>query len=384
MNQDTEKENVSEPLAAASSGDDSSVFSETPDPLLAPIHGLNPAGESLRYTDVYDQIQNARRQDDPGLPQGAWERELKRADWPQAAQLCRNALEKRSKDLQISVWLLEAWLHDDGFSGVARGLALLLALCERFWENMYPEITDGDLEPRLAPLIWMNEKLSLALKTIPVAEPRSAEHRPYNFADWESANHLEKTVAMDRSALERAEAAGRVTRAKFLGSVLFTPRAFYQQRFNELGESIEACEALNQFLEARCAASAPSLKTFLDILEGIRLKVGNFLDEKQEEDPQPLPGETAREDELEKRRPDSDKPRAFLSIRNRTEAYQMLSDAADYLLIHEPHSPVPYLVKRAVSWGQMSLTGLLAELVSDEHDLNQILKLLGIGQADLT
>ena len=70
------------------------------------------------------------------------------------------------------------------------------------------------------------------------------------------------------------------------------------------------------------------------------------------------------------------------SIRNRTEAYQMLSAAADYLLIHEPHSPTPYLVKRAVAWGHMTLMELLNELVNDNQDLKQIYTLLGLKKHD--
>ena len=45
---------------------------------------------------------------------------------------------------------------------------------------------------------------------------------------------------------------------------------------------------------------------------------------------------------------------------------------------HEPHSPTPYLVKRAVSWGDMTLTELLRELVNDDNNLKAILSLLGL------
>ena len=41
-------------------------------------------------------------------------------------------------------------------------------------------------------------------------------------------------------------------------------------------------------------------------------------------------------------------------IQSRAEAYKRLGEAADYLIKAEPHSPVPYLVKRAVAWGNMS------------------------------
>ncbi len=56
----------------------------------------------------------------------------------------------------------------------------------------------------------------------------------------------------------------------------------------------------------------------------------------------------------------------------------MLAAAADYLLIHEPHSPTPLLVRRAVSWGRMTLTELLRELIQDDSNLRQIFNLLGV------
>jgi type VI secretion system protein ImpA len=63
--------------------------------------------------------------------------------------------------------------------------------------------------------------------------------------------------------------------------------------------------------------------------------------------------------------------------RSRDEAYRRLGEIADYLLRTEPHSPVPYLVKRAVAWGGMPLAELLQELLDSESDLKQIYRLLG-------
>ena len=68
-------------------------------------------------------------------------------------------------------------------------------------------------------------------------------------------------------------------------------------------------------------------------------------------------------------------------IRSREEAYRRLSDAADYLLRTEPHSPTPYLVMRAVAWGRMPLNELLQELVNSEGDLKELYTLLGMRPA---
>ena len=67
--------------------------------LLAPISAENPAGEPVRYTGVYDAIQEARRADDE-LPMGEWQREVKTADWHTVINLCSETIRNKSKDLQ--------------------------------------------------------------------------------------------------------------------------------------------------------------------------------------------------------------------------------------------------------------------------------------------
>lgn len=52
-----------------------------------------------------------RREDDPGLPQGVWERELKRADWDKALSLSLGVLRERSKDMQVAGMGLRGLAH---------------------------------------------------------------------------------------------------------------------------------------------------------------------------------------------------------------------------------------------------------------------------------
>lgn len=67
-----------------------------------------------------------------------------------------------------------------------------------------------------------------------------------------------------------------------------------------------------------------------------------------------------------------------MRVNSRDQAYQMLAVAADYLMRTEPHSPTPYLVMRAVSWGRMSLSQLLAHFVKESADINSVMQLLAI------
>jgi type VI secretion system protein ImpA len=65
-------------------------------------------------------------------------------------------------------------------------------------------------------------------------------------------------------------------------------------------------------------------------------------------------------------------------IRSRAEAYRRLAEVADYLIRTEPHSPAPYLIRRAISWGGMTLEQLLPELVANEPALKDLERLLKI------
>jgi type VI secretion system protein ImpA len=51
-----------------------------------------------------------------------------------------------------------------------------------------------------------------------------------------------------------------------------------------------------------------------------------------------------------------------------------LAAVAEYFRQHEPHSPVSYLVQRAVRWGEMSLEDWLREVINDRGVLAYVLQ----------
>ncbi len=207
--------------------------------LLQPIPGANPAGESLRYQGTYDRIADARREDDPSLSQGIYKSTLKRADWTTAEAICVEALTKRSKDLQIAGWLLEAWLHLHGFAGVTNGLRLLAGLCEQFWDHLYPTLEAGDLEGRIAPFDWIEQKLTLKLKQIPLTLPSDTINETYSYVDWESACHFENLAMKDPRALQEALAKINPTVATFRAAITGTDLSFHLEMVQDLNNAIE-------------------------------------------------------------------------------------------------------------------------------------------------
>jgi len=344
------------------------------EPLLAPIPGDAPAGEWLRFDPLYQEIRQLRDEEDPELPQGVWQRELKRADWAAVAERASDALATRTKDLQIAGWLAEAWLHQYGFPGLESGMRLLAALCREYWESIHPQFEGENLEPRMAPLAWAADKLVLAVKRVPITAPAGENETPYGWIDSELALYQANLAKVKAGAPEEA---GVVTHPKFLVSVSMTPAPWYAELAAQLAGALGALEELEDVLVALAGESAaPSLAPLRTPMVAIQSFVSRVLAERVQS------GELAAwavgEGTAPFAGPDLDAPRRGAPITSRAEAFQRLRESAEYLMRTEPHSPVPYLVRRAVSWEHMSLAELLEELLAKTSDLAAIYALLGI------
>jgi type VI secretion system protein ImpA len=344
--------------------------------LLTPISAERPAGEFLRYEGTYDRIREARREDDPTLTQGIYKKDLKKADWKLVESICVDTLASRSKDLQIAAWLMEAWLRLYGFAGGRAGLQLLAELLESYWEHVHPQLSEGNPEDRTGTFVWVNEKLSVLLRLIPITDPQANDLQPYSFADWESASRLDQLAQRDSQALSEAEAAGHVTLTRFQASAMLTPTSFYVELFDELTDAAHACEVLDEVLEEKFGPHSPGLQRFKDTLSAIRHLISNMLHVRPEE-----PLAEAPDEQLPRAAAAADSelgPEIWSTqpIRSRAEAYWRLTEAAEYLLRTEPHSPTPYLVKRAVEWGSMSLFEVFQQIIRNEGEMQEINRLL--------
>lgn len=366
------------------------------DRLIAPIPGAAAAGVSLLFERTYQQIAEARREDDAALPQGDWERPLKRADWNLVEQLCTDALANRSKDIQIAAWLAEAWLHLKGLEGLTDGLGLIGSLCTEYWDSIHPQVEEGEIEYRVAPFVWINDNISLALRlNVPIAEraPESGASS-LTLADWEEALRLENLVRKDAAVAKIAERDRKITRAAFMTSVSLTSPKFFAGILKQHARCASAVAGLEQCIQDKLGDDSPGVGKVREVLEGMRKAVREFggeppaaevkIESKRKakrgagSEPPPAQATTQGTDMAENRSTDDITTSGEGLIGSREEAYRRLADAADYLLRTEPHSPCPYLVMRAVAWGKMPLTELLQELVQGESDLRQLYALLGM------
>jgi type VI secretion system protein ImpA len=344
--------------------------------LLSPIAGDNPAGENLQYSGLHDQIREARRQDD-ALAQGDWQRELKTADWDVVIQLTSEALSSKSKDLQICGWLAEAEVRKNGFPGLRDGLKLARGLQERYWDQLYPEKDDEDLEARANSIAFLDRQCAQALKQVPITKNSGAN---CSFLDMESAKLLDPPVGnVDAETLERlnqerarAAEAGRVTSEVFVKARNGTRRAFYEETSLTLRECWDEFQALDRVMDEKFGRVTPGLGELKKSLDAVRDWIDKTVKEKRLEEPD-------ASDLLEGGGEAGEGGAASGgSIRARQDALRRLAEVADYFRRTEPHSPVSYLVQRAIAWGNMPLETWLKDVIKDSGLLENLRETLGL------
>lgn len=363
------------------------------DALLAPIGGDNPAGESLQYVGLYDEIREARRAED-NLAQGDWQRESKVADWGKVENLATGALSSRTKDLQIAAWLAEALTKLYGFKGLRDGLRVMRGLHEQFWDKVYPEIEEGDLDGRANALSWMNRQLALAVKEVRIT--KSSSGVDYTYLDWEQSKLFdipENVESLDTDAQQKAaDARQRAIDERKINSEDWrkaknsTRRAFYEEQYAVLNQCWEESESLDRTMDAKFGEQqTPGLGEFKKALDDVRTLIEKLVKEKRIQEPDPVELAAAAETGDTADAPAEDGARVATStgpVKTRQDALRKLAEVAEYFQRTEPHSPVSYLVQRAIKWGQMPLELWLEDVIKDGTVLGSLRETLGLSTSD--
>ncbi|HLJ13777.1 MAG TPA: type VI secretion system protein TssA [Bryobacteraceae bacterium] len=334
--------------------------------LLNPIAGENPAGENLRYAPVYDKIKEARREEDDA-PQGEWKRERKVADHLLVIKLASESVATKSKDIQLAAWLTEAALKKEGFSGLRQGLDLLRGIVENFWENCYPEIEDGDMELRAAPLEWVGTRLEDPLKRAPLT--RSG----YGFYKYKESRTVpsEDDAAANDSKREQRDAAiadGKLTPEEFEQAFKDTSTAQYQAWLTDLDSCLASLESLDTLCQEKFADYSPGFIKLRTALEEVHHAIKGFVAKKIEAEGGPV--ETAESTEATEELAEEAVPETSLRSAASAQAKAKrkvvglepvdaddvtarLNAIAKFLRQTDANSPAPYLLLRGFRWGEL-------------------------------
>ncbi|HEX4326619.1 MAG TPA: type VI secretion system protein TssA [Burkholderiales bacterium] len=338
------------------------------DALLVPIAGDNPAGADISYDAVYDKIKEARRQDDANLAQGDWQAELKVAQWPLVRDLAQEVLSSQSKDLQIAAWLTEAMVQLKGFEGLADGLTLLERVLADYWDSCYPPADGEDLDQRAGKIAWLEKTLPMIVQAIPLTQSGS-----YGWFRWKESREVDNLGRTDPALREEAIANGKIALDTWDKAVINTPGEFYAPLLPVLAQCQAGIAALITRVDEKFGYDAPSLGQLRQAIADCADLLNRIARDK---------GLIGAEESAEEGTEEGGTAGAGGGkggpLQTRAEALRRLGEVAEYFRRTEPHSPVAYLVDRAVRWGNMTLDQWLAEMIKDESMLGGLRETLGI------
>jgi type VI secretion system protein ImpA len=345
---------------------------------LQPIAEDKPSGTDLRYDPVYDAIKEARRQDDD-LNQGAWQTERKVADWGQVVTLTTTALKKKTKDLQIAAWLVEALLKRESYAGFNAGLQLCHGLIDKFWDTLYPEIEDGDLELRAAPLEWITIKFEQPIRAVPL---NRAGHNLFLYNESRTVGYEDQAKTAElKKKREKDLKENKLTPEAFDKSFTETPKAFYAELEKSIDQTLKTIEELSKLCDEKFGDTAPSFGKLKSSINEVRHLNHQLLEKKRETEPDPVVEAPPEETEPG---PDGGGEAAMAVAAGaegrpvaavgsitftlassetpfRRELVAQVAGVAATLRVKEPYSPAPYMMMRGLRWGDLRAASALAD-----------------------
>lgn len=344
------------------------------DALLAPVPGDDPAGESLPFA-IRQQLDEARKEinpelfdaDDPLCPD-----EPKPADWRAIIRVSQDTLTKTSKDLLVTARLLEALVKEHGFAGLRAGLELQRRLMADCWDRIYPSIEDGDLEVRAAPFNWLDDpdrgaRFPTTIRAAPLVQH---DGTAFSWLTWRQLQDGKSTL--------KGEDFDKAIEATSYGQC----KALVDDMTGSVAELNQLCAAL----QARLGEFTPGMTEVRRALDECLVLGQQILKKK----PAPL-------DEAPAEAPAGAEPEAggepaaaaaparaggVQRMLNRDDVYRQLNDAAKLLEKLEPHSPIPYLIQKAIKLGAMPFPLLIKALIRDDNIIKELNREFGIKEGE--
>lgn len=317
------------------------------DKLLNPISEKNPTGTDLRNNTnadaIYYAIKDARHQARYAEKQEETHKSLE--SWETVLMLAQKILTEDSKDFEITSWLLEALLRKHQFAGLSTGLQLTRELIEQYWENSFPTLED--LPTKVAGFTALNGLGKPGTLIMPILNTPITE-APNAFASWQYQEALTHSPGL-LNQIQQAAAQSSEAFIKHLKQTILDCQDSFKQ--------------LSQAFDQRCHHESPPSSNISTVLQSVAESIQALY--PQQEHP---PATHTEQPALSMAR----------TIPSREIAFRQLQAIADFFKEHEPHSPLPYLIKRTIDWGQLSFPDLLKEMIHDSHARDSAYELTGI------
>ena len=297
--------------------------------LLREVSPGSPTGADLQYDPAYMQF-IASAQVEPEKQYGQTIVAAKEPNWRDVRSGCVTFL-ARTKDLALTIKLVEASIRLDGFEGLREGLALLRGMLEKYWAGLFPALDPADGSDPLARLNILAgledpDSVLRPLRTVPLASSPVLGGFGLREISW-ATRQSPPPKGVEAPKPETIEAAFKETPADILKS-----------RLSALQQCIEDLAAIKTSLAGHVGGDAPEFGELMPILKEAAAQIEKRIAPAQSGNPaggSDQPMTTGTQSNLTG------------EIRSRADIAAALDRICDYFAQFEPSSPVPLLLRRA-------------------------------------
>jgi type VI secretion system protein ImpA len=349
--------------------------------LLAPVSAESAVGGDIRLdtslTSDYSRIRDARKAARAAERSNIFDNDNSAADehWRTVLQLAPDILKGQAKDLEITSWYTEALVRRAGFQGLRDGFTLIRQLIEQYWDNLYPLPDEDGITTRVAALTGLNGEGAEGVLIAPMRSVAITQgsHGPYSY--WQYKQALDAQRMADEQGRAELIAKNGFSLDDIQEAVDQSEQAFYIDLRDDVRDALDEYKRISRLLDEHCGIhdSPPAsniTNTLGDILGAIthiaRLKLPQAEGEHA----------TGVDDSIGT---GSATPGAAMGpVKSRDEAFRQLAQISQFFRQTEPHSPISYVIEKAVKWGNMPLGDLIQELIPDSSSRNTYSSLTGV------
>lgn len=313
-------------------------------------------------------------------------------------QLCET-FQKQTKDIELLSWLMVSQLYlDDTLIGFKNTLDLLNTLLTEHFDELNPVIPEVSIKAQDEAgklRESLDFKMAAFSQMVGIGENDSILYAPM------SQVHLLGNVSY--FAYQSAEMKGECPKLREdLKKDVSANADKYKTTIETLKQCKTLCNDIYVLLGSKCQPSGIQTPNFMfiinhldRILKSVGFLTGFSIEDKKEQ--------TAEEPVQDNNASSPAEPQTAAvqtvavqtaGVVNNSQSFELLSknsevtreqvfeelaNIAKYFRSTEPHSPVSYLIEKAIRWGHLSLPELLNELISDQADTkNRIFTIAGL------
>ena len=313
-------------------------------------------------------------------------------------QLCET-FQKQTKDIELLSWLMVSQLYlDDTLIGFKNTLDLLNTLLTEHFDELNPVIPEASIKAQDEAgklRESLDFKMAAFSQMVGIGESDSILYAPMS--------QVRLLGNVSYFAYQSAEMKGECPKLREdLKKDVSANAEKYKTTIETLKQCKTLCNDIYVLLGSKCQPSGIQTPNFMFIINHLDriLKSVGFLTGFSIEDKKV---QTAEEPVQDNNASSPAEPQTAAvqtvavqtaGVVNNSQSFELLSknsevtreqvfeelaNIAKYFRSTEPHSPVSYLIEKAIRWGHLSLPELLNELISDQADTkNRIFTIAGL------